>query len=164
MEVMDFSAVRTGNVIFLLNLGMLLGGPVMGALSDKVFHGRKWVIFYGHVVLVLIVLALAWLSPETGLILAASLFLGFGLFRATGLLMYPHIKDLMPIDMAGTAMTGINFFTMIGSAAFLHGLGSLMQALYPQASRGPEAFHAAFVLCGACLAGVVICYAFTRDR
>jgi len=31
-------------------------------------------------------------------------------------------------------------------------------------SHGPEAFHAAFVLCVACLAGVVICYAFTRDR
>lgn len=163
MEVMDFSPVRTGNVIFLLNLGMLLGGPVMGALSDKVFHGRKWVIFYGHVVLALIVLALAWLSPESGLILVTALFLGFGLFRATGLLMYPHIKDLMPIEMAGTAMTGINFFTMIGSAAFLHGLGSLMQALYPQASRGYEAFHAAFILCALCLGTVVFFYTFTRD-
>ncbi len=164
MEVMEFSAVSTGNMIFLLNLGMLLGGPIMGALSDKVFHGRKWVIFYGHVVLSMIVLAFAWQSPESGLILVGSLFLGFGLFRATGLLMYPHIKDLMPIEMAGTAMTGINFFTMIGSAAFLHGLGGLMQALYPQASRGPEAFHSVFILCGACLAGVVICYAFTRNR
>jgi len=163
MEVMEFSAVSTGNMIFLLNLGMLLGGPVMGALSDNVFHGRKWVIFYGHVLLALIVLSLAWLSPQSGLILVASLFLGFGLFRATGLLMYPHIKDLMPIEMAGTAMTGINFFTMIGSAAFLHGLGSLMQALYPQASRGPEAFHAAFILCGLCLGTVVFFYAFTRD-
>ena len=164
MEVMDFSAMRTGNVIFLMNLGMLLGGPIMGALSDKVFGGGKWVIFYGHVVLALIVLGFAWLSPESGLILVASLFLGFGLFRATGLLMYPHIKDLMPIGMAGTAMTGINFFTMTGSAAFLHGLGSLMQAFYPQASRGPEAFHAAFILCGASLCGVVVFYALTRDK
>jgi sugar phosphate permease len=163
MEVMEFSAVSTGNVIFLMNLGMFLGGPIMGALSDKVFHGGKWVIFYGHVVLALIVLAFARLSLGSGLILVASLSLGFGLFRATGLLMYPHIKDLMPIEMAGTAMTGINFFTMIGSAAFLHGLGSLMQALYPQVSRGPDAFQAAFILCGVCLGGVVVLYFLTRD-
>lgn len=163
MEVMHFSAVNTGNVIFLMNLGMLLGGPLMGSLSDKVFRGRKWVIFYGHVLLALVVLAFACLSPGNGLILVGSLFLGFGLFRATGLLMYPHIKDLMPIEMAGTAMTGINFFTMIGSAAFLHGLGSLMQTLYPNASRGHEAFVTGFIVCAVCLGAVVLAYSFTRE-
>ncbi|MBW1723247.1 MAG: MFS transporter [Deltaproteobacteria bacterium] len=163
MDVLKFSPVKSGNAIFLLNLGMLLGGPLMGAASDRVFHGRKWVVILGHVFLSFTVLSLAGLPVESGFVLVAGLFLGFGLFRASGLLMYPHIKDLMPIEMAGTAMTGINFFTMIGSAAFLHGLGSLMQALYPGASRGHDAFQAAFILCGVCLLGVVVLYCFTRE-
>jgi len=77
--------------------------------------------------------------------------------------MYPHIKDLMPAEMAGAAMTGINFFTMIGPAVFLQGLGTLMQALYPQASRGSDAFIAAFQLCVVCMAAVAVLYIFTRD-
>ena len=81
----------------------------------------------------------------------------------TGALMYIQIKELMPIEMAGTAMTDINFFTMIGSAVFLQGLGSLMQYLYPETSRGPEAFRVAFFLCAICLVVLSFLYLFTQD-
>ena len=164
MDAMGFSPVRAGNAILLLNIGLIVGGPVMGALSDRVFYTRKWVVFWGHVSLCLIVFLTSMLSAGSGFALFCGLFFGFGMFRGTGLLMYPHIKDLMPIEMAGTAMTAINFFTMTGSAVFLQGLGSLMQRLYPHASRGPEAFHAAFFVCGAFLIGLVILYAFARDK
>ncbi len=50
---------------------------------------------------------------------------------------YAHIKALVPKDMAGAAMSGTNFFTMMGPAVFLQGLGIAMQGLYPEASRGP---------------------------
>ncbi|MFZ7110129.1 MAG: MFS transporter [Desulfatiglandales bacterium] len=164
MDAMGFSAVRAGNVILSLNIGLILGGPVMGALSDRVFRTRKWVILWGHVGVCLIVFLMSMLSPGYGYALFCGLFFGFGLFRGTGLLMYPHIKDLMPLEMAGTAMTAINFFTMTGSAVFLQGLGSLMERLYPQASRGPEAFRAAFFVCSAFLIALVLLYAFARDK
>jgi membrane associated rhomboid family serine protease len=66
--------------------------------------------------------------------------------------------------MSGAAMTGINFFTMIGPATFLQGLGILMQALYPRASRGPEAFNAAFIACIGSLLLVLILYCFTKEN
>ena len=78
--------------------------------------------------------------------------------------MYPHIKELMPLEMSGTAMTGINFFTMIGPAVFLQGLGILMQTLYPNSSRGPEAFNAAFTVCIISLLLVLVSYFFTGER
>ena len=78
--------------------------------------------------------------------------------------MYAHIKDLMPIEMAGTVMTGINFFNMIGPAVFLQGIGSFMQHFYPHASRGPDAFTAALILCAGCLGGMSLVYLFTRDN
>ena len=107
--------------------------------------------------------ALAVIPAAAGSGLLAALFFGFGFFASAGGIMYTHIKELMPIEMAGTAMTGINFFTMIGAAAFLQGMGGLMQALYPEAALGPAAFKAALVLCGACLLGVAALYGFTRD-
>lgn len=163
MEAMGLSARNAGHIIFLMNLGLILGGGIWGALSDRVMKTRKWPVFGGHIILGFITMILAVLPPGIGTPLLASLFFGFGFFRMTGALMYTQIKELMPIEMAGTAMTGINFFTMIGSAVFLQGLGSLMQYLYPETSRGPEAFRVAFFLCAICLVALSFLYLFTQD-
>ncbi len=61
-------------------------------------------------------------------------------------------------------MTGINFFNMMGPAVFLQGLGILMQRLYPNASRGPAAFDAVFLVCMVCLAGAALLYLFTAGN
>jgi len=164
MDVMGLSALTTGNLILLLNLGMILGSPIWGVLSDRLFKTRKWVIVAGSIGIVLTIVIMAIIPTDMPLLALTLLFFGFGFFNATGPLMYPQIKDLMPMEMAGAAMTGINFFTMIGPALFLQGLGTLMQGLYPDASRGPEAFHAAFVVCISCLTLITILYCFTNER
>ena len=164
MEVMGYSALTTGNLILLLNVGMISGAPCWGILSDRLFNTRKWVIIAGSIAIVLTIIILAIIPLGIPLSLVSLLFFCFGFFNATGLLMYPHIKELMPLEMSGTAMTGINFFTMIGPAVFLQGLGILMQTLYPEASRGPEAFNAAFMVCITSLLLVLVLYFFTRER
>jgi len=163
VEVMGLSAISAGNTIFLMNMGVIVGAPAWGALSDRLLKTRKWIVVGGHVILAGIMLAMAFLTRGTGLAFLASLFFIFGIFRMTGALMYAQIKELMPLEMAGTAMTGINFFTMIGPAIFLQGLGSLMQTLYPAASRGQEAFAMALLLCSAFTACIAFLYAFTRE-
>ena len=164
MEVVGLSALATGNLILLLNVGMILGSPCWGALSDRLFKTRKWVIVAGSLGTAISVIILAAISPQTPFSLMAFLFFCFGFFNATGLLMYPHIKELMPSEMSGAAMTGINFFTMIGPAVFLQGLGTLMQTLYPEASRGPNAFNAVFVVCLFFLLMVALLYSFTGEK
>lgn len=77
--------------------------------------------------------------------------------------MYAHIKERMPIERAGTAMTGINFFTMTGGAVFLQGLGNLMERLHPGASLGPAAFRASFLFCAGCLAVTALLYLMTKE-
>jgi len=164
MEVMGYSALTAGNLILLLNVGMILGAPCWGAVSDRLFNTRKWIIVAGSIIIVLTISILAMIPPGSSLSVLALLFFCFGLFNATGLLMYPHIKELVPSEMSGAAMTGINFFTMVGPAVFLQGLGILMQTLYPNASRGPEAFNAAFIVCIISLLLVLVSYLFTRER
>ncbi len=163
MEVIGLSALTTGNLILLLNAGMILGSPIWGTLSDRLFKTRKWVIVAGSIGIALTIIIMAIIPLDTPLYALGLLFFGFGFFNATGILMYPHIKELMPAEMSGAAMTGINFFTMIGPAIFLQGLGTLMQTLYPTASRGPEAFYAAFMVCLACLGLITILYCFTNE-
>ena len=164
MEAMGYSAIKTGNLILLMTVGIILGSPFWGALSDRVFKTRKWIIVFCLAVLAMIALVLMLIPPEANLAVVASFFFGFGFFSSAGMLMYPHIKDLMPIEMAGAAMTGINFFNMMGPALFLQGLGILMQALHPEASRGPAAFDTAFLVCMLSLAAAAALYGFATDK
>ena len=151
LEVMGYSALATGNIILLLGIGMILGGTFWGALSDRLQGSRKPIVVIG----------LIFTGADNGIACDSSpgyrgrrhrrvVFSVWPVLSVQGYLMYPHIKDLVPHHMAGAAMTGINFFTMIGPAVFLQGLGALMQRLYPNASRGPQAFTAAFWLCACC--------------
>lgn len=162
-EVMGLSVMNAGHVILLMNVGAIAGGPIWGWLSDRILRSRKWVVSGGMVIFILILFILAILSSKTTLAILIMLFLSFGFFRSSGALLYVQIKETMPLEMAGTAMTGINFFTMIGPAVFLQGLGVLMQTLYPQSSRGPEAFTASFTLCALLLSLISVLYLFTKD-
>lgn len=163
IEVMGFPSVKAGNLILMMNIGLLTGGPFWGMVSDRILKTRKWIIFLNLIALIMIAALFSSISTAPKWSVLSLLFFGFGFFSGGGLLMYPHIKEIMPLKMAGAAMTGINFFTMIGPAVFLQGLGNLMQRLYPQASRGPQAFQAAFLLCVGCLCVVAILYCFARN-
>ena len=164
MEVMGYSALTAGNLILLLNFGIILGAPCWGIVSERLFRNLKWIVITGLIGIVLIIVILMIIPGEIHLAVLALLFFCFGFFNASGLLMYPQIKEMMPLQMAGVAMTGINFFNMIGPAVFLQGLGSLMQALYPDASRGPEAFNTAFIVCSVGLVIAATLYLFTREN
>jgi sugar phosphate permease len=163
MQVMEFSQVNTGNIIFFLNLGFIVGGPIFGWLSDNILNTRKWIVVFGLIVLFFILFILAFLRQGTGFLVFAFLFFSFGLFGSSGLVMYAQIKEQMPLGMAGTAMAGINCFAFVGAAVFLHGMGHAMQHLYPQASFGPAAFRMVFLVCAAYIFGVTLLYVFTKD-
>lgn len=163
MNVIEVSAVSAGNLILLMSIGIIVGSPVFGWLSDVVFNSRKGVIIGGLTATGLVLVVLAGLSPETSMVVLAVLFFSFGFFSSSGGIMYAHIKERMPAEHAATAMTGVNFFTMMGVVAFLQGLGSVMHYFYPRASLGASAFKGAFWICAACLGLTVVSYLFTVE-
>jgi MFS family permease len=164
MEALEFSPVQAGNILMAMNIGLIVGGPVWGAVSDRVFKTPKWVVAGGLLTLALITFGLRALPPGTGVFVAGAIFLAFGIASASGMHVYAHIKALVPKEMAGAAMSGTNFFTMMGPAVFLQGLGIAMQGLYPQASRGPQAFGTALLICVVCQAAIGVLYLFTRSK
>ncbi len=163
MNVHGLSAMSAGNLILLLNIGLVCAGPIWGVLSDQIFKTRKWIVIVGQFLLAGTLLVLAFLPVGTSVFLLALIFILFGVAGSAGGLMYTHIKEIMPLEKAGTAMTGINFFTMIGAAAFLQGLGRYMQSFYSDNPFGASAFQGIFVFCAACLLVVSILYGFTRN-
>ena len=163
IKAAGFSPLAAGNLIFLLNIALIIGGPVWGGMSDRVLKTRRWVVIISLVTLSLSTLGIAVIPPSSPIVLFAFLFFSFGFSAGTGNILFAHIKELMPIGLAGVAMTGINFFTMIGAAVFTHGLGSLMQRMYPASSLGVQAFRSGFLLCAACVIVAALLYLLTRD-
>ncbi|MFH0997194.1 MAG: MFS transporter [Pseudomonadota bacterium] len=163
INVMGISVLSAGNLLFLMSIGMAAGSPVFGWLSDVVLKNRKQVIVFGLVAMGADLSLLTRLSSDAGMTVLCILFFGFGFFASSGGLMYAHIKERMPVELAGTAMTGINFFTMIGVAIFLQGLGNMMQFFHPGESLGAAAFTDAFLFCAACLLVTAVIYSFTVE-
>lgn len=163
MTVIGVSPIATGNLILLMNVGLVVGSPLSGYFSDAILKSRKLPINAGLIGMGGILFVLANLKPGTSSLLLAFLFFGFGFSSSAGQIMLAHIKERMPIEKAGTALSGVNFFTMIGVAFFLQLLGSVMQYLYPQASLGADAFRDAFYLCAGFLGLTTFLYAFTVE-
>jgi predicted MFS family arabinose efflux permease len=164
INVMGLSAMETGNVLLCMNLGFICCGPIWGTLSDRVFKTCKWIIIPGVCGMAAVLSLLAFLPTGTGVWSLAIIFGVLGIFNSTGGIMYTHIKEKMPLEKTGLATTGINFFTMIGPAIFLQGLGVFMQHVRPHNALSGPAFHSMFILCGLCLIIVAVAYLFTIDR
>jgi MFS family permease len=163
MDVMGYSPVTAGNLLFLLTLGVVIGNPASGFLSDRVFRRRKGIMIVALAGYALTLAALAGVPVGAPLWLTALLFADFGIFAGTGSLPYAHLKELTPPDRSATALTVLNFFAIVGAGVFMQGLGLLMKALYPASMVSHESFRVMFLVCaGAMLAGVVL-YAFTRE-
>jgi sugar phosphate permease len=163
MAALGVSALGTGNLLFVMSIGMVVGCPFCGWLSDDLLRSRKIVIVGGLGGMVIVLAILAHLSPGTATGMLVGLFFAFGFFSGAGQIMYAQIKEHMPLAQAGTAMTGINFFTMLGVAFFLQGMGSLLQRLNPEAAMGLAAFRTAFLFCAGCLSLAAFFYLFTRE-
>jgi sugar phosphate permease len=163
MVTMGLSQFMTGNLLLAMSIGLIIGSPICGWISDSILRSRKSVIITGLFVMAGILITLAVLPGKAGLLILFALFFGFGFSSGAGQIMYAHIKERMPLENAGIAMTGINFFTMIGVAFFLHGIGWAIKAFIPGGSLDPEAFRAAFVLFGTCLVLTGLLYSLTVD-
>lgn len=163
IEALEVAPVTAGNLLVLTSIGIVVGSPVFGWLSDTILRHRKGIVMMGLMGMAAILLVLTRLTPDTGMVVLSVLFFSFGFFGSAGGIMYAHIKERMPPERAGAAMTGINFFTMIGVAVFLQGLGNMMKYLHPGDAMGKAAFIDGFGFCAICLMVTTALYLFTVE-
>ena len=165
IQIEGYSSVQAGNMLILVAVGSIVGGPIAGRLSDQVFHSRKWVAVAG--------LSFYCLSlfPLTGILKVQSpawlgiVFFAFGLFTNYGLLLFSHAKDLFPVSISGTVTSFVNFFTMTGAAIFMPLLGKVIGSFPREGNSYPaEAYHMAFLICFLGMGASLIFYAFSQKE
>jgi nitrate/nitrite transporter NarK len=163
MVHLGLPAVTAGNLLLMISAGFILGSPLGGIVSDRVLKSRKRTLIIAMFILAAAILTLAqWRGTSHLLALAAVLFL-IGFFSSFNQLSFAHIMELMPQEMSGTAMAGINFFTMMGAGLFIHALGAVMQSMAPNLGDAGEAYRTAFLICFAAILTALALYFTTRD-
>jgi MFS family permease len=165
IDTQGYSSVQTGNLLIFLATGTIVGGPIAGRLSDRVFRARKSLALGGLALYALSLFPLVGLLNIRSLYLYGSLFFLIGLFSSFGMIIYSHAKELFPISISGTIMTLVNFFTMSGAAIFMPLLGKVVES-FPKANHAypAEAYHLAFLICFLGMAASVIFYAFSKKE
>lgn len=163
MRQLHLPTIFASNLLLLLNVGLAIGSPLGGWLSDRVLRSRKKVVLLGLTMMTLILWALGTGWGDASPTILAGLLLAFGFFGAFGIVMYAHIKELMPAAISGTALTGVNLFTMLGGAAMLQGLGWILDHLSTGSGHADPNYHPAFLLCAAVVALAFTAYLWATD-
>jgi MFS family permease len=165
MDGKGYSPVQAGNLIILLAVGIIVGGPIAGWLSMKISNSRKSVALWGLSLYALSLFALTGIIKIQSPLGYGLIFFFIGIFHSSGMLVYSHAKDLYPINISGTVMTLVNFFTMAGAAVFMPVMGKIIE-LFPRINHTypVKAYHSSFLICFLGMSASVIFYAFSKQK
>jgi sugar phosphate permease len=163
MTCLGFSQVRVGNFLLMLSLGFIMGSTAGGWVSDRVLRSRRKAVSLAMACSAAAILTLSrWPSHAAPLLLGTLLFVN-GFFNGFNQISYAHIRELMPPSMSGTAMTGINVFTMAGAGLFVHGLGEVISQIERPVEGECGLYRLILLICFAAVAASALLYGFTRD-
>jgi len=165
IDIKRYSPVQTGNLLILLAIGAILGGPISGQFSDRIFRNSKGVALWGLSLYTLSLLPLLGIFKIQNPLWYGLIFFFNGFFGAFGMVIYSHAKSLFPIAISGTVMTWVNFFTMAGAAVFMPALGKIIES-FPRTGHSypAQAYHLSFFICFIGMVASIIFYAFSKKE
>ncbi len=148
MQIYGFSKAEAGNILGMLALAMIVGSPVFGWLSDRVFRSRKKVLILASVVTLCLTVPLAFFTAAMNRPVLYVLCFLFGLFNsAVVIVAFTAAKELFPVEIAGTSVGLANFFPFLGGAVAPPIVGAILEAQEKTAAGySAQAYSRAFSL------------------
>jgi len=164
MEVLHLSRAETGRTLMFTSLGFIAGSTMTDSIARRVFRSYKKTLLAGQLVLALLMTGfLGWVDflPQP---LLMALFFAIGLAVSSGVMIYPIIRTMFPVQIVGTALTSLNFFVLMGAATTQQAMGIIIGAAGRTNGGTPAAgFHTAFLLPVAGLVLALVLFSFARD-
>ena len=162
MDVYGLGKPQAGNVLMMIAVGMIVGSPLLGWLSDRVFSARKPVMVGGAFLYFLSWVPLALRPGGLTVELLYLLSFAIGVFgSAIVIVAFTANKELFPKEIAGTSTGLVNIFPFAGGAVFPPVMGYLMDKVGRLGGVYPvEAYQRAFFLCmlAALVAFLSVCF------
>lgn len=129
MDVHGMSRVEAGNVINMMGIGMLAGGPLNGWLSDKVFKARKPVMVINSAGMIACFALLAWLGKDFAVWGCYVWFFAIAAFGMGALSIgFASMRDLYGAATTGTASGLLNAFPSFAVSALQPFTGAVLEA------------------------------------
>ena len=135
-DILGWDKATYGLVLTFIGIGMILGCPTAGYISDKILKSRKKVLIIGTV-LYTITWAAIWITAGQITVTEAYMVINFvfGFFGGFFVVSFAQIKELFPMAIVGTSTAALNIFPFAGGA-ILQQLSGLMLA-----SRSLESYQ-----------------------
>jgi len=146
MDVYNMTRSQAGTVLSMIAWGMIIGSPPLGFISDKLMKSRKKPFVLCNL---LLVIELAFLSIYPAGLPRIALYIFFFVFSicASSVVIFGFtiIKELFPVEIAGTSTGMVNLFPFLGGAVFMPLLGRVLDA-YPKSDAGGYSLEAYTIL------------------
>lgn len=165
MDVTSFTRMEASTVLTFWGVGLIIGCPLGGILSDKILNSRKKVGIYGGLLHTLGWVVLA-ISPAGWSTTTLSIWcLAMGITGGAYLMFHPLVIESVPRVIAGTALGMLNIFCFIWGSILqpwvghiLDGFGKDAAGHYPAAG-----YSIAFWIFAAGMAVAIISMVFARE-
>lgn len=148
MDVYHLTKTRTGNILAMLALGVMIGSPLLGYVSDRIFRERKKVML-GSSFLLMVVWIVLFTSPaHLPPWVMYPLFLCLGIFgNGIAVVGFAAVKELFPMEIGGTAVGMVNFLPFLGAAIYQPLVGYMMDQVGKMDGAYPlAAYKVSFIL------------------
>ncbi len=123
--VKHLSSAQASKVISMIFVGWAIGGPMIGAISDK-FRSRRRPICIGMLCAAIILSGTLFYLPSLSPKTISFCFFAFGLFSSCQVLTFAISRELSPVTASGTAVALNNMCVMLGGAALQPLIGLLL--------------------------------------
>ena len=161
-DVHGLSPMATGNVLLAMAVAQLLGTLAYGPL-DRMFGTRKWVVVWGAVATIVVLLALALISRPP-LWLAIGLLVLLCFVNAYGVVVIAHGRSLFPAHALGRGITLMNICPVFGLAGLPIVTGIIIAAFPAHGTVHPEiAYRYCFGVIALALAAGLLYYLKADD-
>jgi sugar phosphate permease len=166
MDVYGLTKPQSGSILSMIACTMIVGSPLMAAVSDNIFQSRKKNLIFSTACLCGLFFFL-WLNPS-GLPIPAlyGIMIFFTAVSAcTMVIAFTTLKELYPVQIAGTSVAIGNFFPFLGGALFMAILGNILDE-YGRTTDGAypiEAYTMVFVFLAGSAVLQFICALFLKE-
>ena len=164
MEVLHLSREATGSMLMCTSIGFIVGSSFIDMVARRVFRSYKKTLLAGQLLLLLFMTAFLGWAEAIPQPLLAGVFFMIGLVVSSGVMIYPIIRSMFPVNIVGTALTSLNFYVLMGAAVTQQVMGGIIESNGDTVGAITAAgLHSAFIFPVVGLVVSIILYSRARE-
>ena len=147
-DVYGLSKPATGNILSMVAVGMVVGSPFLGYLSDNVLKSRKKVLVGCGLITAIEWSVFYFYYQNLSIPILYVFFLLIGIcIGASVIIAFTATKELFPLEIAGTSVSCVNLFGFVGGVIYQPLIGFLLdKAGKIDGQYLPQGYKAAILL------------------